>query len=240
MAEADARTVAVLTALLPEAGAAAPGDHDGTLAVAHAVDAVDGMVALALPRLVTAALPMERAARAMRRTVALLARLEAGWPRGPGRVERAEACEHDVGQDEGELEPADAAGALGGAGGWSEGIDSDLREGLMDDLRADMDDSGLAAVLFPGNARAAVRDVLEEAAEAVARPVPPRLAGGAPGAAAAMGARPPGKGRPGEAGAVLPPALPAIEAVMRPLGERARAQLAAVGRTGPPGLTRRD
>jgi hypothetical protein len=87
LAEAEARVVAVVSAGLP-----ACTDTAGSLAEAReagsAVDAADAMLAQAAPRVAVAAQAFERVSRAVRRTAALLQRIEAGWPRRGGSDDR--------------------------------------------------------------------------------------------------------------------------------------------------------
>ncbi len=57
--------------------------HEGRMA-GMAVDAADAALKEASPRIDAAGQTFERVSRAVRRTVALVQRIEAGWPRGVG------------------------------------------------------------------------------------------------------------------------------------------------------------
>jgi hypothetical protein len=192
--ETDARLVAEVAKVLPKAEAPAPGSHGETMAVSHGFDSVDGMVALVLPRLIAAGPALERAARALRRTEALIARLQAGWPQRWGSA-----------TEERRAGPEPARPSRPRA---DDGTGGDTRERLFDDLREELDDSGLVP---PHAGRRPVMPVtvIEEADAAVAVVLPER-------------------------GEAKPPA-PQLETVKRHMFERA-AWMEAVGdATGPPG-----
>ena len=81
MAEAEGRIVAVVAAGLPESVDA--GSLAEARAAGSAVDAAGLALAQATPRIGEASLAYDRAARAVRRSVALVQRLDCGWtPRG--------------------------------------------------------------------------------------------------------------------------------------------------------------
>jgi hypothetical protein len=159
--ETDARLVAEVAKVLPKAEAPAPGSHGETMAVSHGFDSVDGMVALVLPRLIAAGPALERAARALRRTEALIARLQAGWPQrwGPATEERRAGPE-----------PAKPSRPRA-----DDGTGGDTRERLFDDLREEPDDSGLfTGVTSRRDVAAVVETVIEEAEAAVSVALPER------------------------------------------------------------------
>ncbi len=81
VAEVEGRVVALLATGLPDEYGNAASLHDGQMA-GLAVDAADLALKEASPRIDAAGQTFERVSRAVRRTVALVQRIEAGWPRG--------------------------------------------------------------------------------------------------------------------------------------------------------------
>jgi hypothetical protein len=87
LAEAEGRVVAVVSAGMP-----ACTDSAGSLAEAlqagSALDSAEAALAQAASRVGVAAQAFERVSRAVRRTAALMQRIEAGWPRRGGSDDR--------------------------------------------------------------------------------------------------------------------------------------------------------
>jgi hypothetical protein len=78
IAEAEAQIVTLTANGLPAHLEATGSLHDAQMA-GLAVDAADGALAHALPRIATASQSFERVARAVRRTAALIQRIDHGW-----------------------------------------------------------------------------------------------------------------------------------------------------------------
>ena len=108
-AEVEGRIVALLAAGLP---ATIDGAESLTEAqvTGLAVDAADAALALCSPRIAVAGQNFERVSRAVRRTVALIARLEAGWPRRGGADDRRAMARRQVARRVGEVIAREAAG----------------------------------------------------------------------------------------------------------------------------------
>ncbi len=81
VAEVEGRVVALLATGLPDEYGKTASLHDGQMA-AQAVDAADLALKEASPRIAAAGQTFERVSRAVRRTMALVQRIDAGWPRG--------------------------------------------------------------------------------------------------------------------------------------------------------------
>ncbi len=85
MMEIEQASADVLAAWLPEPGGFPEGLAEAT-AAGQAVDSVDAAMALAVPRVEVLARALDRVSRSVRRSVALMRRIEAGWT-GAGRAD---------------------------------------------------------------------------------------------------------------------------------------------------------
>ena len=81
VAEVEGRVVALVAACLPES-LQAPASLTEAQAAGAAVDSAEQALAHASTRIGVATQAFDRAARAVRRTVALIQRIDAGWPQG--------------------------------------------------------------------------------------------------------------------------------------------------------------
>jgi hypothetical protein len=101
-AEAEGRIVAIVAAGLP-----ARVDIAGSLGEAQdsgfAVDTAEAALAQSTPRIATAAQAFERVSRAVRRTAALMQRIECGWPRHAGSDDRRAMARRQIARSVGEV-----------------------------------------------------------------------------------------------------------------------------------------
>ena len=119
VAEADGKIVALLAAELP----ARIADHASLTEAQLAglsVDAADAALKPAAARVAAAGLTFERVSRAVRRTAALMRRIECGWPRRGGSDDRRAMARRQVARSVGEAITRRA--------------DGDAAERLFDDL----------------------------------------------------------------------------------------------------------
>ncbi len=109
VAEAEARIVAIVTSGLPtglaDAGSLAEAQQSGLV-----VDAADLALAQASPRIAAASQSFERVSRAVRRTAALVQRLDTGWPRWGGSDDRHAMARRHVARSVGEMIARQAQG----------------------------------------------------------------------------------------------------------------------------------
>jgi hypothetical protein len=101
-AEAEGRIVAIVVAGLP-----ARVDGAGSMSEAqdagYAVDSAEVALAQSVPRIAVAAQAFERVARAVRRTAALMQRIECGWPRHGGSDDRRAMARRQIARSVGEV-----------------------------------------------------------------------------------------------------------------------------------------
>ena len=89
MLEIEVQAAELVVAALPELGREANSLGEA-LAGGQGIDAANAAMAQAVPRTEILALAHERLARSVRRSVALLRRIEAGWPRAGSMQERTD------------------------------------------------------------------------------------------------------------------------------------------------------
>lgn len=101
MAEVEGRVVAAVAAGLP-ASVDDAGSLAETQAAGMAVDAAEQALAQGAPRVASAAQAFDRVSRAVRRTVALVRRLECGWPRRAGPDDRQAMARRQIARELGD------------------------------------------------------------------------------------------------------------------------------------------
>jgi hypothetical protein len=128
MIEIEQATAEVAASWLPGLG---PMDASLGEAVAagQAVDAVTVAMAAAVPRVEVLALALDRVSRSVRRSVALMRRLQAGWPRAAGPDDRTAMVRRQV--------------ARRVAGMIRRQTDGEAAERLFDELAERLDDPAL-------------------------------------------------------------------------------------------------
>ena len=109
LAEAERRVVAVVEAGLPASIGDFTGLDEARLA-GLAVDSVDAALAAAAPRIAATSQAFERVSRAVRRTAALVRRLDCGWPRRGGSDDRQAMARRHIARSVGERIAAHAEG----------------------------------------------------------------------------------------------------------------------------------
>ena len=154
VAEVEGRVVALLATGLPGEYGADASLHDGQMA-GLAVDAVDAALKEAAPRIATAGQTFERVSRAVRRTVALAERIEAGWPRRSGSDDRQTMARRQIARGVGERIARHAEG--------------EAAERLFDDLGDRLD-----AMEFAGELDRPVQEVIGAICRALGLPEPER------------------------------------------------------------------
>ena len=152
VAEVEGRVAALLATGLPDDYGQASSLHDGQMA-ALAVDAADAALREASARIATAGQTFERVARAVRRTMALVKRIEAGWPRRGGSDDRRTMARRQV--------------ARGVRERIARHADGERAERLFDDL-----DERLDAIEFAGDLDQPVEVLIETISRALGLPGP--------------------------------------------------------------------
>ncbi len=154
-----------VAALLPEAGE--PGSLGEAIAAGQGIDAAAAAMVLSVKRVEALTRAFDRVSRSVRRSVALMRRMEAGWPRAGSADDRAAMVRRQVVRAATEVIRRQS--------------DGEAAERLFDDLAERLDDPGLDDELrsLPvaevvrrvcadlGLAIAGVRDVLGEGAPGV-------------------------------------------------------------------------
>ena len=101
LVEAEGRIVSLMAGAVPASGADIRSPDDAERA-GQAMDAADAALALATPRVAVATQSFERVSRAVRRTVALVQRIDAGWPRRGGSDDRRTMARRQIARGVGE------------------------------------------------------------------------------------------------------------------------------------------
>ena len=128
MMEIEQAAAAVAAGCLPAAGVE-PASLAEAIAAGEGADGVAAVMAEAVPRVEVLARALDRVSRSVRRSVALLRRLEAGWPRA-GSVDDRRA-----------MERRQVARGVGEA--IRRGAEGEAAERLFDELAERLDDPGL-------------------------------------------------------------------------------------------------
>ena len=127
MMEIEGAAAAAVAGWLPVTGEAASLDE--AVAAGQGIDAVAAAMAVAVPRVEMLARALDRVSRSVRRSVALLRRLQAGWPRAGSVDDRAAMVRRQV--------------ARGAADVIRDAASGEAAERLFDDLAERLDDPGL-------------------------------------------------------------------------------------------------
>ncbi len=175
VARLDARVTALVATGLPEEYGVRETLRDATVA-GTAVDATDLALKEAAPRIASAGQTFERVSRAVRRTVALVQRIEAGWPRSRPVDDRQTMARRQVARGVGERIARHASG--------------ELAERLFDELR-----ERLETTEFDGDLDQPVEVVIAAICRDLGLPEPgleTAPAGGEPGTEASAGDDPGG------------------------------------------------
>ena len=130
--EAEGQVVAVVRAGLPGSMVDAGSLTEAQLA-GLAVDAAEDALSKASPRIAAAAQAFDRVSRAVRRTAALVRRLECGWPRRGGSDDRQAMARRQIARSVGERITGQS--------------DGEAAERLFDDLAERLDALDLAGAL---------------------------------------------------------------------------------------------
>ncbi len=152
--EVEAKVVALAATRLPTAEALAGPQDVGHKAWLE-VDAVDMALVNGSPRLAVAAQMFERVSRAVRRTAALVRRIEAGWPRRGSSDDRRAMTRRQVARGVGERIARHA--------------DGEAAERLFDDLNERLD-----AVEFAGDLDQPVEVLIDTISRSLGLPGPVR------------------------------------------------------------------
>ena len=152
MAEVEGRVASLLASGLPDEYGKTSSQQEGQLA-ALAVDAADLALKQASPRIEVAGQTFERVSRAVRRTVALVQRIEAGWPRRGGSDDRRGMARRQIVRGVGERIARHA--------------DGEAAERLFDDLYERLD-----AMEFAGDLDWPVDEMIDTICRAIGLPEP--------------------------------------------------------------------
>ena len=128
MIEIEQATADLAASWLPGAGRS-DASLGEAVAAGQAVDAVTVAMAAAVPRVEVLALALDRVSRSVRRSVALLRRLQAGWPRAAGPDDRAAMVRRQVARQVASMIRREA--------------DGEAAERLLDELAERLDDPAL-------------------------------------------------------------------------------------------------
>ena len=139
VAEADGKIVALLAAELPARIANHESITEAQLA-GLSVDAADAALKPATARVAAAGLTFERVSRAVRRTAALMQRIESGWPRRGGSDDRRAMARRQVARSVGEAitRRADGEAAERLFDDLSERLDALELDGSLEDRPAEV------------------------------------------------------------------------------------------------------
>ena len=139
VAEADGKIVALLAAELPARIANHESITEAQLA-GQSVDAADAALKPAAERVAAAGLTFERVSRAVRRTAALMQRIESGWPRRGGSDDRRAMARRQVARSVGEAitRRADGEAAERLFDDLSERLDALELDGSLEDRPAEV------------------------------------------------------------------------------------------------------
>ncbi len=157
VAEVEGRVVALLATGLPDELRRCRRRCTRREMAGLAVDAADAALKQASPRIDVAGQTFERVSRAVRRTVALVQRIEAGWPRAVGLDDRRAMARRQVARGVGERIARHA--------------DGEAAERLFDDLNERLD-----AMEFGGDLDQPVDEVIDAICRALGLPEPWREA----------------------------------------------------------------
>lgn len=142
--EVEQAAVEVIAHWLPMADAAA----SDTLAAAQGVDAVDAALAVAAPRIEILARALDRMSRSVRHSVALLRRMQSGWPRAARADDRLAMTRRQVGRGVAEVIRRESRGVAA--------------ERLFDDLAVRLEDPDWDADLGSLPVEEAVRRICRD------------------------------------------------------------------------------
>ena len=160
MLEIELETAEIVASWLPEHGGAAASLSEA-VASGQGVDTVNAAMAEAVPRVEVLALAHDRLARSVRRSVALLRRIEAGWPHASSD-DRAAMMRRQVARGVGEA--------------IRRGSDDETAERLFDDLAERLEDPAVDAELAAMPVEEVVRRICRDlglAATALEAGLPP-------------------------------------------------------------------
>ncbi len=163
MMEIEGQAAEVTASWLPETGG--PASLGEAEAAGHGVDMVAAAMAQAVPRAEVLARALDRVSRSVRRSLALMRRMQAGWPRA-GADDRQAMVRRQVARGAAEAIRRQTAGEAG----------DEAAERLFDDLAERLEDPALDAELRLLPVEEAVRRICRDlglAAGAVRDASPP-------------------------------------------------------------------